>query len=578
MYNKEEFTEENVENKIEEITSDFKKVLEREKLDEYDIKIIICYCLWKVKNDTSIRTVDDLDEKGCLREGMNFYDSIYGDVSSLFREYPEEWNKLFLVASRYSESELAECVLKSKYYNDNTYEIMPQGIAGIVDKLLEIEDGDRVIQFNCEIGELINEELLCIHPRTYFTGYSEIAVSGLIFASIKADIMRHKLLVLTDSILDDNNFGHYDKALVSTFINTNREKNGYSELNYLLKEVWGDFPDDTSEAWKMIGCAVKSVKNNGKVIAIVNGGEITVKQTESARKIMVDNGYIDTVIALPDKLYSDTWVNSYIIVFGSNCEKIKFYDARKKFATGRVKGKRINIIDSDAIEKIISGIDNLKLSKFVTRKEVQENNYNLNPALYTVDDFAENVQKIELGKLINGVKRGMSLSAIEMDEVITEVISDTKCIIPSSISEGVVLSDLYYDGKKIKNGKNTALSGNILISKSGKPFKVAVTDDSYLVIGNIYILEVDNSIVSSEYIKCFLSSKMGQLEIERLSVGPKTKVINIDDVRRIRIPVFTGDRQKKLNEKSKKIIEIIESSHKKINDAINELNMMFLGE
>ena len=43
MYNKEEFTEENVENKIEEITSDFKKVLEREKLDEYDIKIIICY-------------------------------------------------------------------------------------------------------------------------------------------------------------------------------------------------------------------------------------------------------------------------------------------------------------------------------------------------------------------------------------------------------------------------------------------------------------------------------------------------------------------------------------------------------
>ena len=44
------------------------------------------------------------------------------------------------------------------------------------------------------------------------------------------------------------------------------------------------------------------------------------------RKFLCTGGFIEGVILLPDKMYSNTWINPYMLVMGRNNKVVKFLD------------------------------------------------------------------------------------------------------------------------------------------------------------------------------------------------------------------------------------------------------------
>ena len=83
-------------------------------------------------------------------------------------------------------------------------------------------------------------------------------------------------------------------------------------------------------------------------------------------------------------------------------------------------------------------------------------------------------------------------------------------------------------------------SNNLIISKSGLPYKVAVseiTENEVLVNGNLYIITIDESQANPFYIKAFLDSKKGQYLLKRSSVGSVIPNISVEAIKNLQIPL-----------------------------------------
>ena len=128
------------------------------------------------------------------------------------------------------------------------------------------------------------------------------------------------------------------------------------------------------------------LKDDGAMAIIVPHGVLFRGGSEAKiRRKLLEDGYIDTVIGLPEKLFYSTGIPVCILVL-KKCKKfddILFINAEKQFE----KGKRQNYLTDDHIEKIIGTYrerpDSIeRYARRVQMDEIEENDFNLNISRY----------------------------------------------------------------------------------------------------------------------------------------------------------------------------------------------------
>ena len=542
-----------------------------EKIKLY--KIIMCYFVWKLKKDNSIKTWEDLDY---AYHKKNFETSMFmaNDLcEDYFSYYQEEWEKLCALKDKYSEEELAACILKTNHFEKNFYELAPNSIERLVNSFLQISAEDKV----CEINSGVNEYIINSYENYKETEFIAISedMSALLSQFIKSDVKGYGDKVRFIGLEYEEN------DATKVFVNSCIDK---PQANYVgfsprdayiyLAQFWKEYPAKFDSEWVLCATGIAMTNFKGRVIAVMNGGELTQKQGEEHRKFLCEKGWIEGVIALPDKMYQDTWVNTFLVILSNGNKKVKFLDARDMYTKSRIGGKRIN----DFTDSIIASIkkkyeDDSEITK-ISLEEIALTDYNLNPLRYVINRKSK-VEMVELGNFINEIKRGITLTAAEMDKFISDEESDIPCIKTSQITSGIVENFNYYHGELNKKRNNSAYHKNVLISKVGTPFKIALADRDYLVIGNLYILAIDSMKISPEYVKCYLSSECGQKELERLAVGSSSPRLNIADVSKIRIPVYESQKQIEMEERAMEIVNEMETIHHQMEEYKKEEAVMF---
>lgn len=533
-------------------------------------KVTICYFLWLMKKDDSIKIWKDLDR---VYHSDNFCAAMM-TANDLCEEYyfdnEEEWKKLLKCKEIYSIEELAACVLKTEHFEKEFYDEAPVSIEKLVNAFLNISSKDKIGVVNAgKCGYLLDSQKE--YPNTVFMGVSEDYTS-LFSGFMHAQIYGYDTMTFVSSGSEDDKS---TKAFVNTCIEKRRiDYSGYKprDAKLFLSEYWEEYPYSDDTEWTLCAAGFAMTGLKGKSIAVMNAGELNLKQSEIQRKFLCEKGYIEGVIALPDKMYSNTWVNTYLVIMSNGNNQVKFLDARDMFDTSRMGGKRVNVFNEDIVKKILEAYNDTSKSISISIEKIAESGYNLSPLRYVLNNDTSEAM-VELGTYISEIKRGITLKASEMDRLISKQKSNIKCIRASQFSPGVVEEYSYYQGD-IKSYKNSTSDGNILISKVGMPFKIAVADADYLVVGNVYILCLKHDI-SPEYVKCYLSSKKGQEEIAKLAVGSSTPILNISDVEKIRIPVYKPKKQAQLEARAKEIVNELEDSYHHIQELSDELTVMF---
>lgn len=148
---------------------------------------------------------------------------------------------------------------------------------------------------------------------------------------------------------------------------------------------------------------------------------------KTIRQYLVDNNFVEAVIALPDNLFFGTSIATYILVLAKNKAEAKtlFIDATAFFK----KETNNNILSQENIDTILELFakkeDVAYQSMLIDNASIVENDYNLSVSTYVEkEDTREKIDIIQLNKDIAETVKNIDRLRAEIDKIVEELSHD----------------------------------------------------------------------------------------------------------------------------------------------------------
>ena len=452
----------------------------------------------------------------------------------------------------------------------------PDSIITLSLKLLDIKDSDCVVDYCTGMLSFICNSYLN-SPNARYIGTEKNKDIACI-ALMRAEFLGDNITVKTEDTLAcefsetkyDKVFSDYPWAMKIT------GDMGGAAMRYINKYISSPRSNMMSE-WVMNTVIINSIKKDGKGIAVIPAGPLFRGGAEhDIRKHFVENGFIESIIALPSNMYESTSIPALLIVFSYNNKHVRFVDARNIC----VKGRRYNSFSSDNIDEIMKLYkQDDKLSRCVDFIEISHNDYNLEPSRY-FEEKTTIKNGIPFGEVIKNITRGAQLTAAKLDELMSDKPTEYQYLTLADIQDGEIKDELSYISSLDDNLQKYCLKNNdLLISKNGSPVKVAIADanidHSILVNGNLYIIELDKNKIDPYYLKAFLDSDSGTASIKQICFGAVVPNIPVEALKKMVIPLPSMDQQKKIADEYVKALDDIKKLRSQLRNAEGKLKKIY---
>lgn len=455
-------------------------------------------------------------------------------------------DKAFLKIKKLIKTVDKEQLNRAAYCLSVDGESTPISIIRLAISLLNIAFGDSVADLCCGGGYFLTEaykQESTIKPYGCDNDSKSVELAKARFRAIRipeecieqADIL---------NALGEEFHRKFDKIFSNYFMGLGLKTLTNEQLNY-IQNLRSSYKFSSLD-WIYNIAICNHLDDCGKAVAILSAGSINNKRDESIRKKFLKTGLIETVIALPERMFPYYKGLSYLVVFSHNNRKVKMVDASSIYTPDR----RINTFTIDNLKEITSLVNK---AEGVEVSEILTSEYtSLDPKEYLYNDFA-NIDNHPFKEYIKCIIKGRILSAADMDNLVVNNFDrdeEYKLITPNNIQDSMLsVGKLNIDPDKMIKyegmEKLEIMNGDIIITK-GYPFKYAVADNlgkTHLYpSGNIYVIRLKENSISPYYILAFFDSKLGQRELERAKVGSVVGILSSERLKQIRIPALPTDK------------------------------------
>jgi len=172
------------------------------------------------------------------------------------------------------------------------------------------------------------------------------------------------------------------------------------------------YPPNDKGDWAWIQHMLASAGDDGRVGLVVDNGCLFRGGAEKViRSKIIEEDLVDCVVLLPGKLFYNTGAPGAIIIFNKKKarerrNKILFINASSKFIPHPTV-RRLNSLSEGDIKKIVDAYHDFATivgsCRAAERKEVVDNDYNLNVSLYVMP--IDEVEEIDIRKEFSDLKR-----------------------------------------------------------------------------------------------------------------------------------------------------------------------------
>lgn len=145
---------------------------------------------------------------------------------------------------------------------------------------------------------------------------------------------------------------------------------------------------------------------------------------QKIRKYLIDNNFIDAIIALPSNLFFGTQIATCIMVLkkGKTDNNVLFIDASNEF----IKVTNNNRLTKENIKNIVEAYkersDKEYFSKLASFEEIKAENYNLSVSTYVEqEDKREKIDITELNAKIQKIVAREQVLRDEIDKIVAEI-------------------------------------------------------------------------------------------------------------------------------------------------------------
>ncbi len=303
----------------------------------------------------------------------------------------------------------------------------------------------------------------------------------------------------------------------------------------------------TSADWLFHALISELLADNGKAVCITTNGSTWNTTDREIRKQFIEEGRIEAIIALPEKMFSTTNIPTSMLVLSHGNSSVRLVDATGYYS----KGRRVNTFDTGHIMAIADALlGDTEDSKLVSIEEIRRNDYVLNPGRY-MGDIVTFDDGVPFETIIRNITRGAPYTASQLDQIISHTPTDMQYLMLANIQNGIIESSLPYLSEiDPKYDKYCVHTGTLILSKNGLPYKVAVAQvkegKRILANGNLYIIDLYEDKADPYYVKAFLESEQGIAQLASITVGAALPNIGIDKLRKITIPLPPMEKQKRV--------------------------------
>ena len=538
----------------------------------FEKSIAIAYFVLQLKkNDISINTDKSIKELCSVIQNQQTRGFIYEMLNGVDKSRIEG---LF----NYSEEALTEYIVttEDKSFDRGQEYLTPKCINQLAIEILGIERGDTVVDNCMGIGSFIAEASK-VQPDASYCGV-EINHSVAAIAEMRLSLVKSDCHVVTGNALEDNFCGKQFNKGFSNYPFGMRIRTVFEDIGIIerINKTCPELSKGTSADWIFNYRLCEMLVPNGIGVAIMSLGGLWNTLDKPIRETFVKNGKVKAVIKLPAKLFPNTSIPVAMIVFGYNEGRIRFIDASNEY----VEGRRQNSLNAKNIATIIDALNtDSSISKLVSIEEIAENQFSFDPTRYN-EVVEEIVDGVPFETIIKSITRGAPLAARDLDDIASVLPTDYQYMMLANIKNGIIDKELPYL-KEIppRFEKYCIHKGNLLLSKNGYPFKVAVAeppeDKTILANGNLYVIVLDTEKVDPYYVKAFLESDQGIVQLKRITVGATIPNIGVNQLNTIQIPLIPIEEQHKMALRYQAVLDEIELMRRKIERAENSLKTIF---
>ncbi|SFQ06924.1 type I restriction enzyme M protein [Butyrivibrio proteoclasticus] len=451
----------------------------------------------------------------------------------------------------------------------------PESLSKLAVRVLDIKENERVADFGSGAGDFITLATEG-HEINPFYGI-ELNTYSYEISKIRAELFADN----TEFELGDMFAVSMDKKFEKIFSNYPfgmrliHLQTGSAYIEDLLKRM-PEIKRATSSDWIFNSVIFDHLTENGKAVAIMTNGSTWNSIDQRIREYFIRNGYVEAVISLPAKLFEFTNIATTMIVLSRGNKEVRLVDATALCEQGR----RQNVITDENIEHIISLLkEDGDETITVDLKTLQNNEFVLNPSRY-LEKTIEIEDGVELGSLMKRITRGAPLRASELDEMVSDEPTDTQYLMLANIQNGMISEDLpYLKELDAKLDKYCIGNRNLLLSKNGAPFKVAVAEveegRKILGNGNLFIIELDEEKVNPYFIKAFFDSEVGTAVLKSIAVGATIPNISAESLKKLIVPLPSMEKQNEIANLYQAKQDEIKVLQLKIQKAQNDLRGIF---
>lgn len=479
--------------------------------------------------------------------------------------------------------------------------VLPQSICALVNKILDVQKNDVVAEINCGAGSYLDATIKA-YPEIKLVGVEkehdklEVANTILGYSMEARDIHRDAMkdIMLREApryehqinLCCANPFyyyngnyaqGIYDKAF--SYMSERvllREEKAFEE--YIRdSKLYHTVRYHTTSDWYFNEMLIKSIKKKGKAVALMNSGNLGNKLDEQSRRFFLENGYIEAIIKLPERLALR--VRSMVLVVLSHGNKsVRFVDASSCYADGR----RSNELSAENIEAIVAMLDHDgENSKSVPVEDLLQNGVILNPERYFIP-AVDVKNSIALGDALKTVKRAVPLKAAALDEAAASEETSIKYIRLADLQDGVINDELCcLKELEAKWDKYLLEDGDIVISKITKPCKLAVYSkrrgEAAVMVGNMYALSVDEEKLNPYYLQAYLQSELGAAALDACSTGSALPIVSVEALKGLQIPLLPMEKQNRIAERCEKLLHEVQVLKRHLNSTLEALGKVYEG-
>lgn len=492
------------------------------------------------------------------------------DTRSYMREFSQHHEGIIEeIIQKLSIEELQAALLFGN--NDSvmsTLKTLPASAARLSLKLLDIQDGDSILNIASGRGIFLREAIFQNSNIKSFAldsnrsmcrilkiisacmGWNINVQEGDIFSSDLKSIKANKLFI--DAPLEEKEMD-WEK-----FHNEIENDPSFKDLDL------NSIPTKLTTMWFKIILALRFQAKKARAVAIIRDNmDLIGPDTECLRKMLIDEGRIEAVISLPEKLdYNRSPL--YLIVFSNNNSSVRLVDAHEIYTSADEEPpqKKVSIglhplqtLKEKDIEKILQELKNdSSHSLSFSKKDLASRNYKLLPdaEYWENDDYCRSLADSTMPaiKEICQIYRGdITANAKNLKNVFSETPTEFQYLQLKDVQEGIIKTPLQYLESIDEKQYPFCVEKDILVMGRNAPIRIGflqVPDNAKVLLsGNIYALQTNEEIYDPVYLMLYLQSEDGMRQLSHILRGRTAmQTIALRDLEQVKIPLIPLEEQK----------------------------------